>query len=42
MICDNPVRFYRLSEGDIAAARKGREIEHGTPMPVSTACIMIG
>ncbi len=22
MLCDNPVRFYRLSEGDIAAARK--------------------
>jgi len=22
MLCDNPVRFYRLSEGEIAAARK--------------------
>ena len=25
MLCDNPVRFYRLSEGDIAAARKARQ-----------------
>ena len=25
MLCDDPVRFYRLSEGDIAAARKARE-----------------
>jgi len=24
MLCDNPVRFYRLSEGEIAAARKAR------------------
>jgi hypothetical protein len=24
MLCDNPVRFYRLSEGDIAAAIKAR------------------
>jgi predicted TIM-barrel fold metal-dependent hydrolase len=24
MLCDNPVRFYRLSEGDIAAARKAK------------------
>ena len=25
MLCDNPVRFYRLSEGDIAAARMAKE-----------------
>jgi len=24
MLCDNPVRFYRLSEGDIATAMKAR------------------
>ena len=24
MLCDNPVRFYRLSEGDVAAARKAK------------------
>jgi len=24
MLCDNPVMFYRLSEGDIAAARKAK------------------
>ena len=23
-LCDNPARFYRLSEGDIAAARKAK------------------
>jgi hypothetical protein len=26
MLCDNPVRFYRLSEGDIAAARRAKGI----------------
>ena len=26
MLCDNPVRFYRLGEGDIAAARKAKGI----------------
>ena len=25
MLCHNPVRFYRLSEGDIAAAGRRRE-----------------
>ena len=25
MLCGNPVRFYRFSEGDIAAARKAKE-----------------
>jgi predicted TIM-barrel fold metal-dependent hydrolase len=26
MLYDNPVRFYRLSEGDIAAARRVKAI----------------
>jgi len=25
MLFDNPVRFYHLSEGDIAAARKAKD-----------------
>ena len=24
MLCDNPVRFYRLSEGDIGAAKRAK------------------
>jgi len=26
MLCDNPVRFYRFNEGDIAAARKAKGV----------------